>query len=73
MIKFARIFKIHNMNFIEELEWRGMLNDSTPGLKEHLSEGMRSGYIGFDPTAPALTIGNYVQIMIFGKSKKILL
>ena len=52
------------MNFIEELEWRGMLNDSTPGLKEHLSESMRSGYIGFDPTAPALTIGNYVQIMI---------
>ena len=52
------------MNFIEELEWRGMLNDSTPGLKEHLSEGMKSGYIGFDPTAPALTIGNFVQIMI---------
>jgi len=52
------------MNFIEELEWRGMLNDSTPGLKEHLSKSMRSGYIGFDPTAPALTIGNFVQIMI---------
>ena len=52
------------MNFIEELEWRGMLNDSTPGLKEHLSEGIRSGYIGFDPTAPALTLGNFVQIMI---------
>jgi len=52
------------MNFIEELEWRGMLNDSTPGVKEHLEEAMRVGYIGFDPTAPSMTIGNFVQIMI---------
>ena len=52
------------MNFIEELKWRGMYNDATPGVEAHLQEGMRVGYIGFDPTAPALTIGNYVQIMI---------
>jgi len=52
------------MNFIEELKWRGMYNDATPGVEEHLNEMMRTGYIGFDPTAPALTIGNYVQIMI---------
>lgn len=52
------------MNFIEELKWRGMYNDATPGVEEHLQEKMRVGYIGFDPTAPALTIGNYVQIMI---------
>lgn len=54
------------MNFIEELKWRGMYYQSTDeaGVEEHLSEGMRTGYIGFDPTAPALTIGNFVQIMI---------
>ena len=52
------------MNFIEELKWRGMLQDSTPGVEEHLNEKMRVGYIGFDPTAPALTLGNFVQIMI---------
>lgn len=52
------------MNFIDELRWRGMLHDATPGVEEHLNEKMRVGYIGFDPTAPALTIGNYVQIML---------
>lgn len=52
------------MNFIEELRWRGMLQDHTPGIEEHLNEKMRVAYIGFDPTAPSLTIGNYVQIMI---------
>ncbi|MDX1407224.1 MAG: tyrosine--tRNA ligase [Saprospiraceae bacterium] len=50
--------------FIEELKWRGMLHDSTPGVEEHLAGGVRRGYIGFDPTARSLTIGNYVQIMI---------
>lgn len=52
------------MNFIEELQWRGMLNDLTPGVEEHLQSGMRTAYIGFDPTAPSLTIGNYVQLML---------
>jgi tyrosyl-tRNA synthetase len=52
------------MDFIKELTWRGMLQDSTPEIEEHLAGGMRTGYIGFDPTAPSLTIGNYVQIML---------
>ncbi|MBK7870532.1 MAG: tyrosine--tRNA ligase [Saprospiraceae bacterium] len=52
------------MNFLEELEWRNMLQDMTPGLDEALNQGMVTAYIGFDPTAPSLTIGNYVQIMI---------
>lgn len=51
------------MNFIEELRWRGMIHDMTPGLEEYLNENPTKGYIGFDPTAPSLTIGNYVQIM----------
>lgn len=52
------------MNFLEELKWRGMLNDLTPGVEEALEKGKCVGYIGFDPTAPSLTIGNYVQIML---------
>ena len=52
------------LNFIEELEWRGMLHDATPGIREHLDEQPRVGYIGFDPTAPSMTIGNFVQIQL---------
>ncbi|MCC6463621.1 MAG: tyrosine--tRNA ligase [Saprospiraceae bacterium] len=52
------------MDFIQELRWRGLIHDLTPGVEEHLNSGMVRGYIGFDPTAPSLTIGNYVQIML---------
>ena len=52
------------MNFFEELEWRGMLHDMTPGTKEALEGKSIKGYIGFDPTAKSLTIGNYVQVML---------
>ncbi len=52
------------MSFIEELRWRGMLHDMTPGIEEVIDQKQITGYIGFDPTAPSLTIGNYVQIMI---------
>jgi len=58
------------MTFIEELEWRGMLHDCTPGLAEKLAEGSITGYIGFDPTAPSLTIGNYVQIMLLAQFQR---
>lgn len=51
-------------NFIAELEWRGMLHQLTPGIREHLAEQPRRAYIGFDPTAASLTIGNYVQVML---------
>ena len=51
-------------DFVEELRWRGLIHDITPGIEEHLKQGMVRGYIGFDPTAPSLTIGNYVQIML---------
>ena len=52
------------MNFLEELQWRGMIHQMTPGIEEVLDQGMVIGYIGFDPTAPSLTIGNYVQVML---------
>jgi tyrosyl-tRNA synthetase len=51
-------------NFFEELRWRGLIHNFTPGVEEHLNSGVVRGYIGFDPTAPSLTIGNYVQIML---------
>jgi len=51
-------------NFVEELKWRGMLHDIMPGTEEHLSEQMRSAYIGFDPTAESLHIGSLVPILI---------
>lgn len=50
-------------NFVEELRWRGMLQDMMPGTEEKLNEGMISGYIGFDPTADSLHIGHLTQIM----------
>jgi tyrosyl-tRNA synthetase len=50
-------------NFVEELRWRGMIHDMMPGTEEQLKKEITSGYIGFDPTADSLHIGNLVQIM----------
>lgn len=53
------------MKFIEELKWRGLLHDTTPGLVEILDSGNPiKGYVGYDPTAPSLTIGNLVTVML---------
>lgn len=52
------------MNFIDELTWRGMIHDMTPGTAEQLQTEMTSGYIGFDPTADSLHIGNLVPVML---------
>lgn len=52
-----------NTNFVEELKWRGMLYDIMPDTEELLTQEMVSGYIGFDPTADSLGVGNMVQIM----------
>ena len=51
------------MNFVEELQWRGMLHSSIPETEAHLNAQMRKAYIGFDPTASSLGVGNMVQIM----------
>ena len=50
--------------FIEELRWRGMIHDFMPGLEEHLNEAMKTAYVGFDPTADSLHIGNLVSILM---------
>jgi len=50
-------------NFVAELQWRGMVHDVMPGTEEELNKEPTAGYIGFDPTADSLHIGNMVQIM----------
>ncbi|MBS1745802.1 MAG: tyrosine--tRNA ligase [Bacteroidetes bacterium] len=52
------------MNLIEELSWRGMIQDIMPGTEEQLKKEMTSGYIGFDPTADSLHIGSLVPILL---------
>ena len=52
------------MNFVEELEWRGMIHDIMPGAKEQLEKEMTTAYLGIDPTADSLHIGHLVGVMI---------
>src|SRR5438552_13544531 len=52
------------MNLIEELHWRGMLQDIMPGTEEQLNKEMTSAYIGFDPTSDSLHIGSLVPILL---------
>src|SRR5205814_607926 len=52
------------MNLIEELQWRGMLQDIMPGTEEQLLKEMTTGYVGFDPTADSLHIGSLVPILL---------
>ncbi|HEY6504954.1 MAG TPA: tyrosine--tRNA ligase [Chitinophagaceae bacterium] len=52
------------MNLIEELRWRGMIQDIMPGTEEQLNKEMTSAYIGFDPTADSLHIGSLVPIIL---------
>ncbi len=51
-------------NFVEELQWRGMVHDIMPGAEEHLMEGMQAAYVGIDPTADSLHIGHLVSVMM---------
>jgi tyrosyl-tRNA synthetase len=52
------------MTLIEELRWRGMIQDMMPGTEELLAKEMVSGYIGFDPTSDSLHIGSLVPILL---------
>ncbi len=51
-------------NLIEELKWRGLLQDMIPGTEEQLLKEMTCGYIGFDPTADSLHVGNLVPLIL---------
>ncbi len=52
------------MNLIEELTWRGMIQDIMPGTEQQLLKEQTTGYVGFDPTADSLHIGNLVPILL---------
>src|SRR3954466_12571732 len=52
------------MNLIDELRWRGMVQDIMPGTEEQLQKEMTTAYIGFDPTAESLHIGSLVPILL---------
>ena len=52
------------MNFVEELRWRGMIQDIMPGAEEQLMKEMTAGYVGIDPTADSLHIGHLVGVMM---------
>ena len=51
-------------NLVEELRWRGLIHDVMPGTEEQLMKEMTTGYVGFDPTADSLHIGNLVPVML---------
>ncbi|MDR2791184.1 MAG: tyrosine--tRNA ligase, partial [Tannerellaceae bacterium] len=52
------------MNFVEELRWRGMIHNMTPGVEEALEKEQMSAYVGIDPTADSLHIGHLVGVMM---------
>ncbi len=52
------------MNFVDELQWRGMIHDIMPGTKEQLDKELTSAYVGIDPTADSLHIGHLVGVMM---------
>lgn len=52
------------MSLIEELKWRGLLHDIMPGTEELMAQERVKAYVGFDPTADSLHIGNLVPIML---------
>lgn len=55
---------MEKMNFVEELTWRGMVQDIMPGTEEMLSKEKVSAYVGIDPTADSLHIGHLVSVML---------
>lgn len=52
------------MNFVKELQWRGMIHDMMPGTEEQLLKEMTTAYVGIDPTADSLHIGHLVSVMM---------
>ena len=58
------IYDIAMKNFVEELRWRGMLQDMMPGTEEQLMKEPTAAYLGIDPTADSLHIGHLCGIMM---------
>ncbi len=59
------------MKLLDELKWRGMIQDIMPGTEEQLNKEMTSGYVGFDPTADSLHIGSLVPILLLVHLQKV--
>ncbi len=59
-------------DFLDELQWRGLLHQASDleGLREHLSETSRRAYVGLDPSAPSLTIGNLVTLVLLAHLRR---
>ncbi len=70
LLIFATYFKFNIMNFIEELQWRGLLHNMIPNTDKFLAKEKVKGYIGFDPTGASLTVGNLVPIITLMRLQK---
>ena len=59
-------------DFLDELQWRGLLHQASDleGLREHLRETSRRAYVGLDPSAPSLTIGNLVTLVLLAHFRR---
>ena len=58
------------MDLLSEFEWRGMLYDTTEGVRDALAAGPVTGYIGFDPTAPSLHVGSLLPVMALARFQR---
>jgi tyrosyl-tRNA synthetase len=58
------------MNLFEELQWRGMVYDSTDGLRDALANGRVTAYVGFDPTASSLHVGSLLPVMALARLQR---
>jgi len=57
-------------NVLQELEWRGFVQQATPGLAVHFAKGPVTAYCGFDPTAPSLQLGNLMPLMLLANLQR---
>src|SRR6185312_15706364 len=57
-------------NVLQELEWRGFVQQATPGVAAHFAKGPLSAYCGFDPTAPSLQLGNLMPLMLLANLQR---
>src|SRR6059036_3130193 len=57
-------------NVLQELEWRGFVQQATPGLAAHFAKGAVTAYCGFDPTAPSLQLGNLMPLMLLANLQR---
>src|SRR5262244_2296995 len=58
------------MNLYDEIEWRGMLYEATPDLREVLAKEKVTAYIGFDPSAPSLHVGSLLPVMALARLQR---